>query len=589
MPKSPVEANGPVANGADDPITSEIIRNGLMVAVEEASIAVVRSSHSSFIQEGADACAALLDAQGRLVAQSTTTSLMHSASLRCSLPALLADIGLDAMSPGDVFAQNDPYRGGIHANDIVVFRPVFAGGEVVFFAGTLIHVADVGGVSVAGLAALATDTFAEGLLLPPVRLYAAGEPVSDVLRVIERNSRAPDKVIGDVKALVAGTSVIARRVGELTDRYGADVLVRFAEHAMDHAERQMRSDLARIPAGTYRGAFQIDGDGVDPDRSFEVRVAVTLDGEGGVVLDFDGTSPQARGMINSSYSQTLSGVVYAVRCFVDPTIAMNEGCFRPLQTRLPPGTLVNPNPPAACGGRVMTVAAAVEAILAALSAARPEHGVGASSLIHVWTLTGLDGAGQRWLNLFYEFGGLGARTGKDGPDATGAFFLGGRSVIPQLEPLEAQYPFVVRSTRLWPDSGGPGEARGGLGVETVIELLTDAEVTVRGARMDIPPPGRAGGRSGAAGTWTVERLDGTVDAVPAKAANVAVAAGERFVLRTSGGGGLGPPAARDPQLVLTDVRSGKVSVEGAARDYGVVIDGDRVDDTATAELRRESA
>ena len=162
-------------------------------------------------------------------------------------------------------------------------------------------------------------------------------------------------------------------------------------------------------------------------------------------------------MINSSFSQTLSGVVYAVRCFVDPTIAMNEGCFRPLAVALPPGTLVNPAPPAACGGRVMTVAAAVEAILEALSAARPEHAVGASSLIHVYTLTGLDAGGQRWLNLFYEFGGLGARAGDDGPDATGAFFLGGRSVIPQIEPLEAQYPFVVRSTRLWPDSGGPGE------------------------------------------------------------------------------------------------------------------------------------
>ncbi|HZP27650.1 MAG TPA: hydantoinase B/oxoprolinase family protein [Acidimicrobiia bacterium] len=573
----------------DDPITSEIIRNGLMVAVEEASIAVVRSSHSSFIQEGADACAALLDADGGLVAQSTTTSLMHSASLRCSLPALLADVPAASMAPGDVFAQNDPYRGGIHANDIVVFRPIFAEGRVVFFAGTLIHVADVGGISVAGLAALATDTFAEGLLLPPVRLYAADEPVADVIRIIERNSRAPDKVIGDVKALVAGTSVIARRVGELADRYGAGTLVRFARHAMDHAERQMRAGLARIPPGTYEGAFEIDGDGVDADREFTVRVAVTLDGSGGVELDFAGTSPQARGMINSSYSQTLSGVLYAVRCFVDPTIAMNEGCFRPLTTRLPPGTLVNPAPPAACGGRLMTVAAAVEAILGALSAARPDHAVGASSLIHVWTLTGVDPSGQRWLNLFYEFGGLGARTGKDGPDATGAFFLGGRSVIPQLEPLEAQYPFVVRSTRLWPDSGGPGEARGGLGVETVIELLTDAEVTVRGARMDIPPPGRGGGHPGAAGTWSVERLDGASEVVPAKATNIPLAAGERFVLRTSGGGGLGPPERRDPRLVLDDVRSGKVTVAGAARDYGVVIDVERdaVDAGATAALRAE--
>ena len=579
------------AASVDDAITGEIIRNGLMVAVEEASIVVVRSSHSTFIQEGADACAALLDAGGRLVAQSTATSLMHSASLRCSLPALLEDFPLATMRPGDVFAENDPYRGGIHSNDIVVFRPVFDGARVAFFAGTLIHVADLGGVAIAGLAALATDTFAEGLLLPPVRLYDAGEPVTDIVRILERNSRAPDKVVGDVRALVAGASVIARRIEELALRHGFESLERFAQDAIDNAESRMRDDLRRIPPATYHGRFEIDGDGVDPTRSFEVVVAVTVRDDGTAVIDFDGTSPQAQGTINSSFSQTLSGVVFAVRCFVDPSIPMNEGCFSPLEVVLPFGSLVNPAPPAACGGRVMTVAAATEAILAALSAARPDHAVGASSLIHVWSLSGIDGEGARWLNLFYEFGGLGARAGADGPDATGAFFLGGRSVIPQLEPLEAQYPFVVRSSRLWPDSGGPGEWRGGLGVEMVIELVSPASVTVRGARMDLPPPGALGGRAAAGGTWSVERTGGTVDVLPSKAANVPVGPGERFVVRTSGGGGLGVPERRDPQRVLADVRAGKVTVEGAARDYGVVIDGatGEVDVDATASSRASRA
>ena len=188
----------------DDAITGEIVRHGLAAATEEASVVVVRAGHSSHIQEGADACAALVDVEGQLVALSTATSLMHAASLRCSLPALLEDFPATTMAPGDVFALNDPYRGGIHANDILVFRPVFADGRVTFFAGTLIHVADVGGVSAVGLAALATDTFVEGLLLPPVRLVCGGEPADDVLRIIGRNSRTPDKVVGDVQALVAG-------------------------------------------------------------------------------------------------------------------------------------------------------------------------------------------------------------------------------------------------------------------------------------------------------------------------------------------------------------------------------------------------
>ncbi|MFL6242006.1 MAG: hydantoinase B/oxoprolinase family protein [Acidimicrobiia bacterium] len=578
----------PNVTAVDDAITGEIIRSGLLVAAEEASVVVVRSSHSTFIQEGADACAAILDAAGELVAQSTATSLMHGASLRSSLPSLLEESPLDSMRPGDVFALNDPYRGGIHANDILVFRPVFGDGRVVFFAGTLIHVADLGGNAVAGLAALATDTFAEGLLLPPVRLYRNDEPVHDVLGIIARNSRAPDKVIGDVRALVAGVNVIARRLEELVERFGTATVERFVRDAIDDTERRVRDDLRRLPAGTYHGAFEIDGDGVDPDREFEVNVAVTAQ-DGSIDVDFGGTSPQARGTINSSFSQTLSGVVYAVRCFVDPTIPMNEGCFRPLHTRLPAGTLVNPNPPAACGGRVMTVAAAVEAILHALAEARPDHAVGASALIHVFSLSGVDVGGAPWLNLFYEFGGLGARAGSDGPDATGAFFLGGRSVLPQIEPLEAQYPLVVRSSRLWVDSGGAGTSRGGLGVETVIELLTPAVVTVRGARMDLPPPGARGGRPGRAGTFAVARHDGTTDVLPAKAAGVEIAAGERFVLRTSGGGGLGPPERRDPQLVLADVLAGRVSAEGAANDYAVVLDGSgtSIDQPATELLRAE--
>ena len=159
--------------GLDDTITTEVVRNALAVAVEEASIVVVRSSHSTFIQEGADACAALLDERGQLVAQSMATTLMHGSSLRCSLPSLIADVGLDSMEPGDVFAMNDPYRGGIHANDVIVFRPIFADGRVVYFTGTLIHIADLGGVAAGGLAALAGDTFAEGMLLPPVRLSPA--------------------------------------------------------------------------------------------------------------------------------------------------------------------------------------------------------------------------------------------------------------------------------------------------------------------------------------------------------------------------------------------------------------------------------
>ena len=535
-----------------DAVTAEVVRNALAVAVEEASIVVVRSSHSTFIQEGADACSALLDARGQLVAQSTATSLMHGASLRCSLPSLLEDHPLDTMRPGDVFALNDPYRGGIHANDIIVFRPIFADGRPRWFGGTLIHVADVGGGAVGGLAALATDCFTEGILLPPVRLYAEGEMQRDVFGILRRNSRAPDKVIGDVQALVAGVNTVSRRVDELVERYGAEEVERLVEAHLDATEQQTRDGLRALPDGTYTGTFTVDSDGLS-DRTFPVHVTVTLhDGE--LTADFTGTAAQSPGAINSSYSQTLSGLVYAMRCFIDPTLPMNEGCFRPLVPVLPLGSLVNPRPPAACGGRMVTVSAATDAMLQALSACRPDHAVSPSGLIHVWTLSG-----PGWLNLFYEFGGIGARAGSDGPDATGCFFLGGRSVIPQIEPMEAQYPFVVRTSRLLPDSGGAGTWRGGLGVELEIELLADALVTVRGDRMLAPPPGIGGGEPGRPGSWAIRRLDGRLEELPPRRADVPVRAGETFVVRTSGGGGLGPPEARDPELIAADVRDGRVS------------------------------
>jgi N-methylhydantoinase B len=560
-----------VASRVDELITTEVIRGALLVAAEEASVVVVRAAHSTFIQEGADACAAILDADAQLVALSTATSLMHAASLRCSLPALAEDVPLDTMRPGDVFAMNDPYRGGIHANDICVFRPVFSGDRVQFFAGTLIHVADVGGVSAGGLAALATDTFAEGLTLPPVRLFREGQPVDDVMRIIAANSRTPDKAVGDVHALVAGATVISKRLDELIERYGVDTIREHTDQWIAASERRMRDELRAIPRGTYQGAYTIEGDGQEPGRRFEVRTEVTVE-DGAITLDFAGTSAQSGGAINASYSQTMSGVIFAVRCLVDPSIPMNEGCFRAVEAKLPRGTLVNPEPPAACGGRIITVTAAIEAVLAALARARPDHAVAPSALIHVYSLTGVADDGRQWVNLFYDFGGVGARRGVDGPDATGCYYLGGRSVIPQVEPLEAQYPFVVRRWRLVPDSGGPGEWRGGLGTELVVEMLGDAELTVRGDRIERPPPGAEGGEPGASGMYAVERADGTLQVLPTKAVGVHLVRGDRFVMLTSGGGGLGPPAARARALVEADVASGRVSRAGAAREYGVVID-----------------
>jgi N-methylhydantoinase B len=576
-----------------DALGAEILRHALRIAAEEASIVVVRSAHSTMIVEGADACAALLDATGRLVSLSAATNLMHASSLRSSLPALLEDHPLDTMAPGDVFVMNDAFRGGIHANDLLIFRPVFAGGAVQWFAGTLIHVVDLGGVSAGGLAATATDVFAEGLQLPPVRLYAGGEPVSDMHRLLALNSRMPTRVMGDIEALVAGATILDARTRELVDRYGLDVLREGIDAYLESTEQRMRDELALLPPGTYRGEYVIDNDGIDLERALTVRVAVTVGdvsgreprADGTISLDFTGTDDQVLGAVNAGFSQALTGVHYAVRCFVDPTIPMNEGCFAPVRVHLPYGSLLNPRPPAACGGRVVSVCAAVEAILAALAQAVPERAVAASSVIHPYTVSGRGPDGNPFVLLSYEFGGIGGRHGLDGPDATGAFFLGGRNTVPQVEAVEATMPLLFERQGYAVDSGGPGCWRGGAGVETRMRVLADGEIALRSDRVRFPPRGRQGGLDGGPGQQWIER-DGERVPVPARVVGAPVRAGDVFVMSTSGGGGLGDPRTRDPDAVAADVAARKVSVEAARDRYAVVLTAaGEVDIDATNTLR----
>ena len=575
-----------------DALGAEILRHALRVAAEEASIVVVRSAHSTMIVEGADACAALLDARARLVALSAATNLMHASSLRSSLPALIEDHPLATMRPGDVFVMNDAFRGGIHANDLLVMRPIFVDGVVRWFSGTLIHVVDLGGVSAGGLATTATDVYAEGLQLPPVRLYDGGEPVRDLHRLLALNSRLPERVMGDIEALVAGVNVLDARMTELVERYGLETLTDGIEHYLETTEQRMRDELRRLPAGTYRGEYVIDNDGIDLDRSLTVRVAVTVgDGrvpDGTITLDFTGTDDQVLGAVNAGFSQALTGVHYAVRCFVDPTIPMNEGCFAPVRVELPYGSLLNPRPPAACGGRVVSVCAAVEAILEALAEAVPERAVAASSVIHPYTVSGRSPDGAPFVLLSYEFGGIGGRVGVDGPDATGAFFLGGRNTVPQVEAVEATMPVLFERQGYAVDSGGAGRWRGGAGVETRIRMLADGEIAVRSDRVRFPPRGRSGGCDGAPGTQWIEH-DGVRREVPARAIGVPVRKGEVFVMTTSGGGGLGDPFTRDPDAVAADVAARKVSRAAAAEQYGVVLTpGGEVDIDATEAMRGRS-
>jgi N-methylhydantoinase B len=260
-------------------------------------------------------------------------------------------------------------------------------------------------------------------------------------------------------------------------------------------------------------------------------------------------------------------VIYAIRCFLDPTIPMNEGCFRAIDIRLPDRSLVNPTRPHPAGGRYVTVSAGVEAIYQAMSQAQPSQAVAASGLIHPFSIAGP--STSPWLHMAFDFGGMGARWGKDGPDATGGLFGGGRNLVPQAEAIEARLPVVIEAMEVIPDSGGAGRWRGGRATRTTIRLLADAVVDTRADRISIPPGGVLGGRPGRPGGFFRLEPDGRRTPVAAKAAGVPFRAGEALVVETSGGGGLGAPSLRDPALVARDLASGCITPEGLRRDYGL--------------------
>ena len=571
-----------------EPIALEIVKNALSTIAEEMGVTVVRSAYSTAVKEGGDATSAIFDGQGRLIAQSTGAPLMHLSSLRPSLQELLKDFPPSEMADGDIYIFNDPYRGGIHANDMMLFKPVFHDGRLAFFTTALIHVADVGGMSAGGLPANATETFHEGLLLPPVKLEESGRPYGSVLAIVAANSRTPEKVLGDIRAMVAAVNIGARRLVALAERHGLDKLLSYTNDMMDYSEQRIRQEIQSFPHGVCEGAFVIDDDGVDEGRDFRVQVAITI-ADSSLIADFTGTDQQARGPINASVSQSMSGVLYALRCFIDPTIPMNEGCYRPLRVVLPEGTLVNPNPPAACNARMATVMAIIEAMLQAFSRHYPEAAVAASSNVQVYTMNGVDrSTGKVWTFMDSQFGGVGARSTKDGLDITPPLIFSGGSVAHTVEALEMEYPVRFRSYRLRQDSGGPGLWRGGLGIQRDVQILEDGQLTARVTdRCRRPPPGIFGGQPGKGGRWVVNQGTPQEIELPPKVTGYPLRAGDTVTMLTAAGGGFGPPMERDPRLVLRDVLERRVSIEAARSDYGVSITPATmtVDDDETRRLR----
>jgi N-methylhydantoinase B len=538
-----------------DPVTLEVLRHAVTSVAEEMRAVLMRSARSPVLKEAGDLSCALTDARGRLIAQGRDIPI-HLGVMAFTVEEFLRRVPVAALREGDVYFTNDPQVGGNHLPDVKAITPVFHRGEVAAFVVNLAHWPDVGGARRGSYVASARDRYAEGLCIPPVRLFAGGAPDEALLEMVLANVRGRDERRGDILAQYAANGVAAGRLREIFDRFGADTVRAGLERFLDESERAMRAAVAVLPAGEYAGEDWLDGDGID-DAPVRIAVRVRRDGDT-LEADFEGTAPQTRGPLNATRFVTASAVFYAARALLGPDIPANAGCYRPIRVRIPEGTVLNPGADAPLvGGNHETSQRVVDAVLRALAPVLPDRvvagGPGTSGLV---MLSGRDDAGRPFVLYEVHGGGEGARSDRDGTNAVRVHMSNVMNT--PVEVIEAEYPLRVERTELRAGSGGAGRHRGGLGLRRSYRVLCErAELTTMVERMRVPPWGIGGGQDGAPFRIVCESAGGTA-AVGGKE-NRDLRRGDLIVLESSGGGGYGPPEERPAALRQTDLENGYVT------------------------------
>lgn len=541
-----------------DPIVTEIVARALTAATEEIEIAILRSAYSHVVKESQDASCAIFTADGRIVAQPIAIP-GHLGSMKFMLHECLAAFPAATLAPGDVLMTNDPYRGGSHLPDIALFQPVFVDGRLVAFVSSIAHHADVGGMVPGSNPLHATELFQEGLVIPPVKFYAAGEPNRPVVDMIAANVRMPDVVFGDLRAQGAALQVGERRVRELCAKYGAATLVRVMNHLIEVTRRRVREEVAAMPDGVYAFEDFMDDDGVNPGKPVKIRCAMTIAGEK-IALDFTGTDPQLKGPLNAPVSKTWTTVFYCLMAVLPSDIAFNDGVADVLEIFIPEGTLLNPARPAPVNARSITTNRIADVVLGAFGLALPDRVGGQSCGTPVGvSFGGVHPATGRSF-VFYESysGGMGGTRQTAGADGLSTGTSNAMNI--PAEAVELDFPIRITRYELIPDSGGAGVHRGGLGLLREYEMLAEeATMNVRGDRAAFPPAGSAGGGPGACARYVLDPGTEQERVLASKTGGARIRRGQRLRIMTPGGGGWGDPKGRDAASFEEDVANGKVT------------------------------
>jgi len=537
---------------AVDPITVEVIGSALSSIVEEMGEALVRASYSTNIKERRDCSTALFDTRGRTLCQAEHIPI-HLGSFIGIIQHILKRHPVAEMRPGDVFVGNDAYEGGgTHLPDIVLAEPIFVGERIVAWAVNLAHHSDFADRGHAHI-------YQEGLRIPPIRLYRAGELQRDVQELILLNCQVPRERLSDLRAQMAANRLGVQRMQALCAKYGTETVLAAGEALLDYAERKMRAGIAAIPDGVYRFSDTHDSPEIEGELSLSTEIEVRGDT---MRLHFEGP-PQVRAGINMTYTALLATVYYAVKTVVDPTLLPNAGLARPLTVTATEGSVVNCSPPAAVNARLSTCQRVVDLIHGALAQAVPERLTAAhNGACFVASFIGRQPrTGEPWVYLETIGGGYGARATKDGLDGVHVHNTN-TSNLP-VEALEIEYPLTLLRYELVEGSGGAGTHRGGMGLRRVYRAEADCRLRLDGSRFKSAPWGLRGGLPGAKGRFVFGPC-----VAPFSLGRGDLKAGQWVEIITPGAGGYGPPEGRDRDAVARDVREGRITADEAKRIYG---------------------
>jgi N-methylhydantoinase B len=571
--------------GGVDPVTLEVIRNALPAISNEMSYDLQRTSYNMMIYEVRDYSCTLVDSAGRLLSQNIGGVSHFISDMGVVIQDGIAKFGGDGFAPGDIVIMNHQAVAGQHLNNVVIYAPFFYKGAATAFPAVRAHWVDIGGVSTGfGGGTDAVDPWIEGLQLNQLKIYERGQPDRKLLQMIRDNIRFPEAAMGDLRSQIAACRLAERRLDELYGRYGPDTIGEAIKVIFAQTEKKCRAVVEQIPDGVYEADNYIEQPAHKKEPIIHIHVKVAVRGSD-MEIDFSGSSPQRDDTMNS---RTLAAPYIAYKALTTPLEPVNEGSFAALKAIIPEGSIMMARFPAPMANWSSVLPGAVDTVFKALAPAMPDR-IPAGHLGYMGigrSFTAYDARRKRTVVLqTIDGGGWGGRPNQDGPSASVTICQGDVRNAP-IESMELKAPVIVEERGLIPDSGGPGQYRGGLGLRLQVRALADGRWGLPPhRRCHYPPWGLHGGKPGRGGANWVK--------IPQDAdwrkqnGRIPVPADSLVRAETTGGGGWGDPLARDPQRVLFDVVNGYITREGARADYGVLLDDteDKVNSEATAALR----